>query len=315
MRCRHLFLLGLLLLSHAALAEVPRVVVSIPPLHSLVAGVMAGVGEPQLLLKVGASPHHYALKPSDARALQQAALIVWVGEAMEPYLAKPLKSLASDAESLAMVEFAGMHLLAPREGGEWEGHADDDHAPHHDHADEEEGVHADAADPHLWLDPRNAIVLVAAVAERLSALDPENAGRYRRNADEMARRLAALDAELARQLAPLQSSPYLVFHDAYHYFERRYGLNVVGSVTVSPEQRPGARRMQAIRDKLKRLEAQCIFSEPQFPSPILNVLLEGSGARRGELDPLGTSHPPGAEQYFMLMHGLADALQGCLSAQ
>jgi zinc transport system substrate-binding protein len=287
----------------------PKVVVSILPLHSLVAGVMEGVGTPQLLIGANASPHDYALKPSDARALSEAELVVWVGEGMETMLEQPLQALAGKARVLELSTVEGMRLLPSRKGGAWEADEHGDHGEVH-------GGHGHAhgeTDSHLWLSPHNARRIVGAVAEQLSALDTGNAARYQANAAALDKKIAALGERLQAQLAPFRERPYIVFHDAYHYFEDAFGLHPAGAIAVSPERRPGARRIVEIRQAIRDSGAACVFSEPQFRPAIVDVVLEGSGARHGVLDPLGSTLPAGKGQWFALMQGLADSLTGCLT--
>lgn len=286
----------------------PKIVVSILPLHSLVSGVMEGVGAPQLLIGANASPHDYALKPSDARALSEADMVVWVGEDLETMLKRPLLSLAGKARVLELSRIEGMTLLPSRKGGVW------GMEPHDDH-DAEQGSHAHGEmDTHLWLSPQNAQHIVAAVAEQLSALDAPNAKTYQANAAAMNKQIVALKTKLEAQLAPVRERPYIVFHDAYHYFEDAFGLHPAGAIAVNPQHRPGARRIVEIRQAIRDSGAACVFSEPQFRPAIVDVVLEGSGARHGVLDPLGSTLPPGKEQWFALMQGLADSLTGCLGA-
>lgn len=285
------------------LAAAPKVVVSIAPIHSLVAGVMADVAEPQLLIPPGASPHAYSLKPSDARALADAQLVVWVGESLEPMLEKPLAALAGSARVIELADVEGMQLLNNREGGIWgEGHAGKKHEGH-DHGE---------VDMHLWLSPANARLIVEVTAAQLAELDAANAQHYRDNAARMTKRIDALEQKLQAQLKPLRDTPYIVFHDAYHYFEKAFGLNPAGAITVSPDLPPGAKRISEIRQTILQRKAACVFSEPQFQPRIVTVVLEGSGARHGVLDPLGAELSLGENQWFDLMRGLADNLSGCL---
>jgi zinc transport system substrate-binding protein len=289
----------------------PRVVVSIAPLHSLVSGVMAGVAEPRLLIGGGASPHAYALKPSDARALNEAALIIWVGEGLETMLERPLHSLAGKARVLELSALDDLQQLPTREGGPWEGH--EEGATHEGASDEHAGHGEGEMDTHLWLSPDNARRIVVAAAGALIELDPAHEAQYQANAGEMVRRIGALEQELAQQLAPLHERRYIVFHDAYHYFEEAFDLNPAGAIAVSPDRPPGARRISEIRQKITDSGARCVFSEPQFRSAIVEVVLEGTSARHGVLDPLGSGLEPGKEQWFSLMRGLADSLSGCLA--
>ena len=282
-------------------AEPPRVAVSIPPIHSLVAAVMEGVAEPTLIVKGGASPHTYTLRPSEMQALYDADAIVWVDERVSPFLAKPLATLAGKARQIPVLQLPGLKRLPARRGGSWDrGH---DHEPAAEPTD---------VDPHLWLDPENARRIAAAVAETLVELDPANARHYRANALRLDRRLGVLDRMLAQRLAPFREVPYLVFHDAYQYLEGRYGLNAVGAVSVSPDRRPGARRLAEIRDRIETLGVRCLFREPQFPPKLVETLVEGSAVRVGVLDPLGADLAPGPRLYGRLLDRLAGALADCL---
>ena len=265
--------------STMARADAPAVVVSVKPLHAIVAAVMAGIAPPRLLIKGGASPHDYAMRPSDAAALHEADLIVWVGEAFEMFLVKPLEALAGDAEVVTLMTLAGP-------GG----------------------------DPHIWLDPAMAREIAERVAAVLSRLDRHNRNRYQANSADFSARLVLLDNRLRAILAPVADRPYLVYHDAYGYFERRYGLAMAGAVTISPQKKPSAKRIVALRQTIRATGALCLFGEPQFTSPLLDTLIEGGNARIGVLDPLGAAIPPGPEAYFTLMTNLADDLRKCLAA-
>lgn len=295
MRLRSL-LFSLALLPVLAWAKAPDVVVTLGPIHSLVAGVMQGVAEPKLLLPAGASPHSYALLPSDARALSGAELVVWVSPELERFLQKPLKTVAAHAGTLEIASLPGLTLLEGREAG---------HGEHDGHAPGD-------ADLHLWLDPHNARVIVKAAAERLADLDPANAARYRQNAQTLQARLGELDQRTRRALAPLKDKPYVVFHDAYHYFEHRYDLHSAATVTVSPERPPGARQVAEIREKIRTAGVKCVFREPQFESSLVQALVRGTSARVGVLDPVGATLEPGPEAYFQLIDGLTGSLVGCL---
>lgn len=300
----------LLTLSVPAHAEVPKVVASIQPLHSLAAMVMDGLGEPSLLVRGTASEHGYALKPSDVRAIEAAKVAVIVDTGYETFLAKPLKARGGQIATIAMADLPGLTALEPREGGVWEKH---DHKKHdHDHHKHKHDHH-DELDGHVWLDPGNAQLLLTALAAQLSELDPANAAIYQRNADAARARLAAQDAALKDKLAPLAGKPYVVFHDAYQYFEARYGLTPAGSITVDPDRPPSAKRMAALKDKLVKAKAACVFREPQFPAAIVDSLAKSANARVGLLDPQGASLPPGPALYPALLDNLADSLTKCLS--
>lgn len=294
---RH-YRLVLLLLLPGVVAAAPNVVVTIAPVHSLVAGVMQGVGEPRLLLPPGASPHSYALLPSDARALAQADVVVWIGEGLETFLRKPLRTLAADAASVQLSALPGLILLES-DGGHRHG-GGQTHDPHRH-------------DPHLWLDPRNAARIVDAVQARLSEVDPDHAAAYRANAHRQQARLQALDREILAAVAPVRGLPYLVFHDAYRYFERRYGLRHMGALTLNPERPPGPRTVVAARDRIRELGIRCVFREPQFEPGIAQTVVRGTDARIGTLDPIGADLPPGPDAYPQLMRNLTRSLLDCLA--
>lgn len=300
-----LLLVGLALARPAIAA--PDVLVSIKPIHSLIAGVMEGVGTPGLIVAGSSSPHLYTLRPSDAQRLAKARLIFWVGPVLEGFLAKPLAALAGSAEIVEFDREPSVTLLPAREGGDWE---KDEH--HHEQRHVDAGAGAER-DGHLWLDPRNAEAIIDIAVARLSALDPANAPRYAANGAGVKQRLGALDAALRQRLAPVRGIPFVVFHDAYQYLERHYGLTAIGSITVSPERLPGARRLQAIRGKVVALGARCVFSEPNFEPALLRAIVEGTPAATGILDPEGTALPAGPELYEILMNKLADSLGACLA--
>ncbi len=304
---KKLLLLVLLCWSSSAwgVAAPPQVVVSIKPIHALVAGVMQGVAEPQLLVKTG-SPHGYILRPSEARALAGADLIVWVGEELEGFLVKPLSTLAREVRQLELMVALQSQLLPLRSGGSWEQH---DHTEsQHEEMHRHEGV---ALNPHFWLSPKLAAEVVALVAAELSRIDPGRQELYRQNAERLQQRLAELDRTLAAELAPVRTVPFVVFHDAYQYFEAAYGLNAVGSIMVDPERKPGVKRLLEMRQKIRQLDARCVFSEPQFEPKLVATVIEGTGARKGTLDPVGAELEPGLESYFQLLTRLAgDLLAG-----
>ncbi len=304
------FLTGLILLSlvssgWATESSAPDVVVSIKPLHSLVAGVMQGVGTPLLLVKGGGSPHGYVLRPSEARALAKAQLVVWVGEGLESFLQKPLATFGKGANQLKLSEQLRGKLLTKRQGGSWEKHA-------HQHADKEgateSNIQHQSADLHLWLDPMLAKQIVILTDKRLSKIDPAHRSQYESNTVALLKKLDQLDQKLRKQLAPVKNVPYIVFHSAYQYFESAYGLNAVGSITIDPERKPGAKKIKQIRQKIKQLDARCVFSEPQFKSRLIATIIEGTGAKTGTLDPLGADIPAGPEAYFQLMTRLGNNL-------
>lgn len=322
MRWLALGLIAVLFLPAGAFAA-PAVVASIGPVHALVAGVMEGVGTPFLLIRGAGSPHAYALKPSEARAVAEADRLFWIGPPIESFLPRVIESLAPGT-AVALAERADLTLLPPRAAGAWRTPAHDDHQEHeqehHGHQEHEQDdhghhdhAHDDAYDGHVWLDPANAARMVATIADELRAFDPANGPRYQANAAALEARLEALDRALRAALEPVRGVPYVVFHDAYHYFEARYGTHAVGAIAVSPERPPSARRLSEIRARIVESDIRCVFAEPQFPTRVVAAVVEGTGARSAVLDPLGADMAPGTDAYFTLMHTLADSLVGCLS--
>ena len=316
-----------------------RVVASIKPVHSLVSAVMAGVGEPHLIIRGNASPHTFTMRPSDAAALEDADVIFMVGDTMETSLASSLESLAGDARVVRLAEAQGLVRRSIREGGAFEAHdhgghghgGHDDHADEamhrdddHGHADRGEEHHDDHADAHdddehgafemhVWLDPINGWAMARAIAGTLSEVDPANAATYEANVDALLHRLDHLAGDIAQAVAPARGVPFIVFHDGYRYFEDRFGLTAAGSIVVSPERTPGARRIAELREKVEELGVVCVFDEPQFDRRLVRTVIEGSDVRSGTVDPLGSSIEDGPELYFTLLANMAAAFTDCLA--
>lgn len=283
----------------------PRVVVSIAPIHSLVAGVMEGVGQPELLLRSGNSPHNYLLKPSQMRSLKQADVVIWVGENVEGFLTKTVAGLDLDTTIIELMEVEGILTLPSREGGAWKtANAHSHH--HHDH---------NSVDGHLWLDPINAMRMVQVFVAQLSEIDPRNVAVYQANGQRLQQQLNALDQHLAQTLAPIRQMPYLVLHDAYQYFERRYQLSPAGAVMIDAGRKPGARRLKEIRQRANEHNVRCVFSEPQFQDKFLNVVTEKTNITMAVLDPMGTDVTPGKKLYFEVLNGIALGLSNCFIRQ
>lgn len=276
-------------------AAAPRVLATILPVHSLAAMVMRGAGAPELLLKGGAEPHGYALRPSDARLIRRAEVIFWIGPELEIFLTGALASLGRKAHVVSLSAAQGVVRLQRRGSGAGR------------------SGKSLRVDPHIWLDPVNAAAMIGAMARTLSALDPANARIYAANRKRARMHLAALDRELRNSLAPVRGVPYVVFHDAYGYFERRYGLQHIAAITTGPDRAPGARRLRSIRRAMIAGRARCIFSEPPFRPKLAEALRRGTGARHGVLDPLGAGIAPGPGAYAILLRNLARAFAGCLS--
>jgi len=332
-RLKTFFLASTLLASSAvsAMADV-NVVASIKPIHSLVAAVMEGVGEPGLIIEGAGSPHNYALKPSQAKMLESADVVFWVGHEMEVFLEKPLETVGANAKAVELMDAHGLVKLEFREGGAFDdhgheeeaGHDDHDHdkkaeADHddHDHDKKAEADHDDHAhgkfDGHVWLDPLNAKAMVHEIEEALVAADPDNASKYKANAEKTMARLDALVTEVSTDLKPVHDKGFIVFHDAYQYFEKRFDVTAAGSITVSPEVMPGAERVTEIRAKVRELGATCVFAEPQFEPKLVSTVTEGTQARSGVIDPLGAAVDSGPEQYFQLIRKMATSIKTCLS--
>ena len=290
------------LISSAAWAKPPSVAVDILPVHSLVTQVMQGVGTPALIVDPGASPHGYALRPSQARALEQADIVFRVSDALTPWLIDTLATLSVDAQQVELMQSEGTVVLDRRTGDSFAPHSNDDHGHDHDTGD---------YDPHGWLDPQNAAVWLDVIAADLSALDPENAAIYATNAAEGQAEITALTEEIAADLAPLQDLRFVVFHDAFQYFENRFGLTVAGAISLSDASDPGPAQIAALRDRVAELKVTCMFSEPQFNPAMIDTVRNGRDLQVAVLDPLGATLQPGAALYPQLLRDMADALQSC----
>ena len=328
----------------SASAEV-KVVASIKPVHSLVAAVMEGVGEPGLIIEGAGSPHNYALKPSQAQMLEKANLVFWIGHELEAFLEKPLETVGANARSVELIDAHDLVRLGFREGGAFEKHSHGDnddhdeavaagHDDHDDHGNEKtaeaghdeddhdhektaeaghEGHDHGAFDAHVWLDPMNAKAMVHEIEEALIAADPDNAAKYEANAEAVSAKLDTLIAEVGAELEPVKDKGFIVFHDAYQYFEKRFGVTASGSITVSPEVMPGAERITEIRARVQELGAACVFAEPQFEPKLISTVIEGTQARSGVIDPLGAELENGPDLYFHVIRKMASSIKTCLS--
>ncbi|MFT5796464.1 MAG: zinc transport system substrate-binding protein [Candidatus Azotimanducaceae bacterium] len=313
-------------------AEVPNVAADIAPIHSLVARVMVGVGTPDLIVQPGGSPHEYSLRPSEAKALQEADLVFWVSPDLTPWLGNAIETLATNASVTELLEAAGTIELTIREGALFEvhehdedehedaEHEGDDHAEHaegkHDeYAEEEAGHegHGDGAhDPHAWLSPRNAATWLNMIAGQLSAADPENAGAYFANAAAGRAEFDALTDEINAVLEPVRGRQFIVFHDAYQYFESAFDFTSAGAISISDASDPSPARISEIRVRIADEDIDCMLAEPQFNAGLVATVLEGTEAKTGVLDPLGSDLEPGPALYLQLMRSLASTLVECL---
>jgi len=308
-----LFCLITLLFVANAQAEV-RLLTSIKPLQLIAAAVQDGVGSPDVLLPPGASPHHYALRPSDVRRVRDADLLYWIGPDMEGFLPRVLEGRSKP--DVAVQALPGMTL---RHFGDSHGeHDHDDHDHAHEHASDGLGHDHDhrpgSLDAHLWLAADNARIIAARMAADLARLDAANAARYAANLQAFEERLDALDGRIRPQLAALQGKPYFVFHEAYDYFEAAYGLKHAGVFSVLTEVQPGARHVAAMRKALQQAGPSCVFSEPPLRPRLAETLTAGLPVKLAELDALGGDLPVAASGYEQLLENLAGGLSECLGS-
>ena len=305
-----------LLVSKAAAQATPatvtalKVVATSKPIHALVAQVMAGIASPGLLVDGTASPHTYAMKPSDAHKVHQADVFFRVSEALEPFTAKLMQALPASLVRVTLADATGVQRLARRDGGTFDDGGDDHHGHNHGSGEANPGH---GYDPHVWLDPANAKAMATAIAATLSQRWPDKADQFEANASSLDARLDQLSAEIARDLAPVAGRPFVVFHDATQYFERRFGLTAVGSITVTPDAQPSARRLTDLRARVRSLAAVCVFMEPHLPQRLAASVIEGTPARTGLVDPEGTALAAGPELYFKLMRKLSTDIKTCLN--
>ena len=285
-------LAGILLILTPLKADI-NVVTSIKPLHSLTSYIMEGVGEPDLIIDGVASPHNFQIKPSHAKMLQKADLVIWVGEDLESFLPSALKSIPKNAVVFELLDQSGLKKLKFREKNIFEGHGDhdehghDEHAKkeddhddhdehgkkeddHDDHGHDEHGHAHGEYDPHIWLDPSNAKVIVKKITNQLSKIDKDNSSVYKANSKKLLKDLDGLIKEVKNEIN--KDASFVVFHDAYQYFEKRFGINVIGALTVNPDVMPGAEQLSEIREVIEHEKAKCIFSEPQFNPNIINSI-------------------------------------------
>ncbi|MCB1394537.1 MAG: zinc ABC transporter substrate-binding protein [Rhodobacteraceae bacterium] len=321
-------------LASAALAEVPKVVTDIAPVHSLAARVMQGVGAPTLILPPGASPHTASLRPSQAGALDGADLVIWIGPELTPWLEKPMETLAGDAAELRLLGAEGTTRREYRghddddddhdheaeddhdhDHAEGEDHDHEDHAEgdDHDHEGEEHHHHHTGTDPHAWLDPANGSAWLGVIAETLAGLDPEHAATYRANALAGQAELATLAADLETELAPAQGKAVATFHDGFGYFETRYGIVSAGTLLLGDASTPSPARLARLRDAIGEMGVTCLFAEPQYDDRLVHAAAEGQGVRIAVLDPLGASLELGPALYPALLRAMGDSVATCLA--
>ena len=301
-----------------------KVVTSIKPIHSLISYVMDGVGTPGLLVDGSSSPHTFQLKPSHATMLQEADIVFWIGEDLESFLETPLESIAKDAKQVTLMESEDIEMLKFREKNVFDDHDEhgDEHDDHDEHGDEhdehgdehDEHAHHDGHnhgefDIHFWLDPEIAKTIVQIAAKEMSEIDPANASKYDANAAKALNELDQLINDTRGKIN--KDATYVVFHDAYQYFEQRFGIEVIGALTVNPEVLPGAKQLAEIREVIEHEGVNCLFSEPQFNPSIAETIASDTGVKAAVLDPLGAELEPGKDLYFDLISDMASSFESC----
>ena len=315
-----------------------KVVASIKPIHSLASYLMNGVAKPDLIVDGYATPHGFAMKPSHAKMLQNADLIFWVGEDVENFLEKPLGSIAKKAEKIELMQIKGLQVLKFRERNIFDDHDDhghddhdkkedhdshakkedhddhgkkedhDDHGKKEDHDDHERHAHGEF-DPHIWLDPINAKVILNEMVEHLIENDPKNEAKYKSNLDKALKDIDKLTIDVMTELSNSVSS--IVFHDAYQYFEKRFNVNILGAFTVNTDVMPGAEQLAEIREIIEHDKVACVFSEPQFNPDIIKAVAKDMNIKTGVIDPLGATLNPGKDLYFSLIKNMSASFKGC----
>ena len=296
-----------LIFTSSAIADVPKVAVDIAPVHSLVARVMEGVGNPKLIIPTGASPHEYSLRPSEAKSLQDADMVIWMGEGLAPWMENSIETLSKNAEVVTLLEESETKLLKFREGALFEEHDHDDHDDH-DKDHDDHGEH----DPHAWLSIENAQTWLNLVASKLSAADPENAGVYFANAAAARAEIGDLVEEVNSILGPVRGRSFVAFHDAYQYFEISFDFPASGAISMGDATDPSAARIAEIQDRVRKDGINCVLSEPQYNPNLVATVLLGTDANTGVIDPLGVGLEPGPKLYGDLIRNMAKSLAGCL---
>ena len=305
-----LFGTALLFSSFSAIAEI-KVVTTIKPIHSLVSGVMDGVSNPTLIIEGSNSPHNFSLKPSHAKMLEEADIVFWIGEDLESFMEKPLNSLAKNAVQISFMDLKSIEKLKFREMNDHDDHGHDDHHGHEDEDDDSshDGHNHGEFDAHIWLDPANAKVMISEIAHELSELDPSNKSNYEKNAEKMT---ASLDDLIERVSTSIPKNPsFIVFHDAYQYFENRFNIKAAGALTLNPEVLPGAKQIAEIQELIEHDSVKCIFSEPQYNPKIVEMLSADMKVSTSVLDPLGANIDTGPKMYSELILEIANSLSRC----
>jgi len=302
------------LLAGVVQADVPRVATDIAPVHGLVARVMQGLGSPDLVVQPGASPHGYSMRPSEARALDRADFVFWIGEALTPWLEGSITNLAADARVVELLAVEGVTLLPLRQGARFIDHADEGHEDHtdEDHADEgHEGHDHHGIGAHAWLAPDNGKLWLGLIADELAQFDPDNADTYRANAVAGQAEIDTVVARINNKLAPFRRGRFVVFHDAYQYFEKGFGLSALAAISLSDASSPSPARIAEVRSTVANLAVTCVFSEPQFNPGLVSTVLGAGKVKTAVLDPMGTALPLGPQFYPALLLDLGQRMADC----
>jgi len=310
--------LPIILWSGSLKADAPRVVSDIAPIHSLVSMVMDGLGEAQLLIPQNASPHDYAMRPSEAKALQEADLVIYLGHDMTPWLEPLFETVAASADALDLSEVEGVLKLPYRDGPIFDDHTGHDEHEEEAHADHEEEGHDDHhhhgdSDPHMWLDPDNAVIWLNAIASRLGRIDSTNADRYIANAKSAIQQIKHTAHKIEDQLASIQGNRFLVYHDAYQYFENHFGITAAGSISQTDASKPSPKRLRQLKNLFEDSQIDCVLSEPQFSSKLIDSVFAGYKPYIGSVDPVGIDLKLGSTLYLKLLENIAVGIAQCVN--
>ena len=304
-----------LLLSGTASANVPKVVTDIPITHSLVTRVMAGIGMPDLIVDRGASPHEYSLRPSNAASLEAADLVFWISNGLTPWLDDALNTLARNAKVIELMDAKGATVLSFREGATFETHSHQhkqDEDGHDEHKHDEDEHATGNVDPHGWLDPYNGRIWLDVIATALSKIDPTNSDIYFANATQAKADIDTVISELEATLAEFRGTNFIVYHDAYQYFEKRFDVLAAGSISLGDVSDPSPARIAEVRKKVEELGITCVFSEPQFNSELVRTVTDGVSVKTRVIDSLGTQFTLGPDFYLNVLRGIAQSMASCL---
>ena len=295
-------------------SETKGVITTIKPIESLVNAVIGDTGKTVSLIPPEISPHEFRLKPSDVRILQNSNIVFYISSHLETGIVKMFKNLPKNIKTINLMEETGIDHLSIRDNEAWELHDHDDHDKHDakDEKHDDHDKHDTKDDIHIWLDPDNAIKIVRKINKELSLFFPKNAMIYNDNSSKLINEIESLKIELKKELLPIKDKPYIVFHDAYQYFERAFELNAIGSIALENDVASSPKQISFIKDKILKSQATCVFQEPQFDSKLVNTVVEGTKARIGILDPIGVNILEKENFYLQLLRNMSKSLKKCL---